>query len=302
MDLIDQVRRLRVLAALDEAGSFSAAARVRGMTQSAVSQHLAALERDLDLALIDRRLRPLQLTEIGLRLARHGRTVQSQLALAEQEVLELAGRRKARLRLGAFPSALTTFVPAALRRFRTNHPEVELSLVDGHMPQLLRLIEADEVDLALIYGHEDVPGPDSAGVVRDHLRDDDYRVVLPRDHRLAGKRSLRLVDLADETWVGSRSGGWFRIVAAACRAEGFTPSVALTSDDYLAVQAFVAATLGVAVIPGLAVRPSRQLTSLPIAGRPVIRRIWAARSSTGQASRAADELVVTLRESALGRS
>ena len=288
-----------MLAAVDREGTFSAAGRSLGMAQSAVSQHIAALERDLAMTLVDRQSRPLQLTEAGRLLAEHGRVIASQLELAEQEVLELAGRRQPRLRIGAFPSALTTFVPGALRRFRRTRPEVGLSLVDGHMPQLLRLLEEGEVDLALLYGHEDVPDAMSDQVELDHLRDDTYRVVVPRGHRLAEKPCVRLSDLADEPWVGSRSGAnWFRIVAEACRVEGFTPKVTLSTDDYLGLQAMVASTLGVGAIPGLAVRSSPQVVSLPIDGRPVIRRIWAGRTTAHPRSEVADEIVGLLREAA----
>lgn len=292
---MSQVRRIRVLVALDDTGSFSAAARRLGMTQSAVSQQITALERDLDLTLVDREIRPAQLTEVGLRLAHHGRLLQRLLDLAEQEVLEIAGRRDLRLRLGAFPSALTTFVPAALKQFRRRRPHVILSLVDGHMPELVRLLDAGEVDLAITYG----PVDDPARAGREVLRDDAYRVVLPRGHRLARRDAVRLRDLADDPWVGSRSdGGWFRIVSDACRAEGFTPRVALTTDDYLTVQAMVASTLGVAAVPGLAVRTSRQVVALPIAGRSVVRRMWVVRRPGLARAPATRELVSALASSA----
>ena len=291
-----QVRRLHVLAALDDTGSFSAAAQQLGISQSAVSQHISALERDLDGVLVDRRSRPIQLTRAGLRLAQHGRAISSQLSVAEQEVLQLLGRQQARLRVGAFPSALTTFVPAALRRFRRTHPEVELSLVDGHMPQLLSLLDSGGIDLAVVYGPHGSAGPADGHRELHYLCEDTYRVILPVGHRLADRSAVRLTDLADDQWIGSRSSAtWFRIVVDACRAEGFTPSVALTTDDYLGVQAMVASTLGVAVMPGLALRPSRQLVSLPIAGQTVVRRIWAARNPNLPGTPVIEELVTSLR-------
>ena len=135
---MSQVRRLQVLAALGDLGTFSAAAQELGITQSAVSQHVAALEREVDAVLVDRGSRPAQLTQVGLRLAAAGRVVSTQLSTAEQEVLQLLGRQQARLRVGSFPSALTTFVPQALRRFRRARPEVDLSLVDRSLPRHCR--------------------------------------------------------------------------------------------------------------------------------------------------------------------
>jgi DNA-binding transcriptional LysR family regulator len=294
-----ELRRLQVLAALDDTGTFSAAARELGITQSAVSQHVVALERSLNAVLVDRGSRPVQLTQVGIRLAEHGRAVSSQLAVAEQEVLQLLGREQARLRVGAFPSALTTFVPTALRRFRRIRPEFQLSLVDGHMPQLLGLLDSGAIDLAVVYGPQDTAGPASGHVELHHLCDDTYEVILPRGHRLADRPAIHLAELAHEQWIGSRSSAtWFRIVVEACRAEGFTPSVALTTDDYLGVQAMVASTLGVAVVPGLAVRRSRQLVTVPISGRTVVRRIWAARTSLLPETPVVKDLVTSLRRSA----
>jgi DNA-binding transcriptional LysR family regulator len=156
-----------------------------------------------------------------------------------------------------------------------------------------------EVDRPLLYGHEDAHDDMSGQVTLDHLRNDPYRVVLPRGHRLADRPSVHLRELADEPWVGSRSGAsWFRIVADACRAEGFTPRVALSTDDYLGLQAMVASTLGVGAIPGLAVRASPQVVSLPIAGGPVVRRIWAGRTSAHPPSPVADQVVGLMREAA----
>jgi DNA-binding transcriptional LysR family regulator len=296
---MSQVRRLQVLAALGDLGTFSAAAQELGITQSAVSQHVAALEREVDAVLVDRGSRPAQLTQVGLRLAAAGRVVSTQLSTAEQEVLQLLGRQQARLRVGSFPSALTTFVPQALRRFRRARPEVDLSLVDSHMPRLLDLLDSGAIDVGVVYGTKGSLGPASDHVQLHHLCDDPYQVILPRGHRLAHRPALSLSELAEERWIGSRSSAtWFRIVVDACRAEGFTPSVALTTDDYLGVQAMVASTLGVAVVPRLAVRPSRQLVALPISGRKVERRIWAVRTSHLPPSPLVEDLVTALRRSA----
>ena len=112
MKLIGHVRAIRVLSEIETRGSFSAAADALGLTQSAVSQHVAALEREAGLPLVERGPRPVELTEAGRVLARHGAVVIARLDSAEQELAELAGRRAARLRFGSFPTALTTFVPS----------------------------------------------------------------------------------------------------------------------------------------------------------------------------------------------
>jgi DNA-binding transcriptional LysR family regulator len=248
------VRGIRALCEVGARGSFSAAADALGLTQSAVSQHVAALEREAGLPLVERGTRPTELTEAGRVLVRHGTAIAARLDDAEQELGELAGHRSGRLRFGSFPTALTTFVPMALARLRREHPAVVLTVVDDHLQGLLPRLTDGTLDLAVIYDHEILPAgaPELRYVP---LFDDTYRAVLPAGHRLARRRgAVGLLDLAEEVWVGGHTGSaWFSIVRHSCRAAGFEPRTSLASDDYRAVQAFVAAGLGVAVIPGLAV-------------------------------------------------
>jgi DNA-binding transcriptional LysR family regulator len=252
--LIGYVRGIRVLAEVAERGSFSAAADALGLTQSAVSQHVAAVEREAGLALVQRGTRPVELTEAGHVLVRHGKVINARLGDAEQELAELAGRRAGRLRLGSFPTALTTFIPAALARLRRERPTVVLTVVDDHMPGLIPRLHDGTLDLAVVFDHETLPDTTNGRLRRLRLFDDTYRAVLPTGHRLAGRAAVDLVDLAGEVWVGGHAASaWFNIVRHSCRSAGFQPRTSLASDDYRAVQAFVAAGLGVAVIPGLAV-------------------------------------------------
>ena len=278
MELLARLAGIRALCAAAEAGSFTAAAATLGVTQSAVSQQIAALERHLGSGLVVRGAQPLELTPEGQALVRHGLAVLARLELAEQELLELAGRRAGRLRLGSFPTALTTFVPPAVTRLRRKHPGVRVTIVDDHMQRLLVQLNDARIDLALVYDDATAPlalGADARAV---HLFDDPFRVLLPRGHPAADVAGLTLRQLAREQWVGgSAESAWFRMVRRACRAAGFDPAVALASDDYVAVQAFVAAGLGVAVVPGLAAThplPGVQVRDLDAA--VPVRRIWAA--------------------------
>jgi DNA-binding transcriptional LysR family regulator len=273
--LIGYVRGIRVLCEVAARGSFSAAADALGLTQSAVSQHVAALERETGLSLVERGTRPAELTEAGHVLVRHGKAITIRLDGAEQELAEIAGRRAGRLRLGSFPTALTTFVPAAIARLRSERPTTVLTVVDDHMQGLLPRLVDGELDLAVVFDHETLPEVAPGQLRRLHLFDDTYQLVLPSGHRLARRRAAPdLTDLAGETWVGGHAGSaWFHIVRYACRAAGFEPRTSLASDDYRAVQAFVAAGLGIAVIPGLAVvnaTPGVEVRRLR-AGAPVRR-------------------------------
>lgn len=299
MELIPQVRRLQVLAEVADRGSFSAAAASLEMTQSAVSQHVSALERAVGLPVVDRTSRPPQLTEAGAALVRHARAVLTRLDAAEQELAAVAGRRLGRVRLGAFPTALATFVPPALAAFKRRVPTVTLSVLDDHMPQLLRRLGDGEIDLAIIYGSEAQPDPASQGIERTPLFDDPFRAVLPRAHRLArNKTTIRLGDLSSETWIGgSATSGWFRIVRQACREAGFEPHVALTSDDYVGIQALVASNLGVTVVPRLATTHTRSRVAIREISSPTpVRRIWVARPDDGYPSPSVQVMIDTLRQ------
>ncbi|MFJ9388972.1 LysR family transcriptional regulator [Nocardioides sp. NPDC101246] len=278
--LIGQVRGVRALCEVAAQGSFSAAARALGLTQSAVSQHIAALEREAGLPLVDRGTRPVELTEAGAVLVRHGRAIMAQLEGAEQALAAISGRRAGRLRLGSFPTALTTFVPEAVRSLRAAAPDLVLTVVDDHMQDLLPRLAVGELDLAVVYENPIAPDDTLGRLATVPLFDDPYRVLLPDGHRLARRTTpLSLADLADEVWIGGRPGSaWFRILLHGCRVAGFEPRTLLTTDDHRAVQAFVAAGLGVGVVPGLAASfPSPGVVVRDLATDAPVRRIGIAR-------------------------
>jgi molybdate transport repressor ModE-like protein len=166
------VRRLRVLSKVAACGSFSAAADALQLTQSAVSQHVAALEREIGLPLVERGTRPGELTDAGHALTRHAAGVFARLDVAEQELEEIAGRRRGRLRLGSVPTALATFVPTAFRRFRRRHGDVTLTVVDDPLQRLVPRLEAGELDLAVIYEHPSLPEIARLDLERTPLLDD----------------------------------------------------------------------------------------------------------------------------------
>jgi len=292
------VRRLRVLSEVARRGSFSAAADALSLTQSAVSQHVAALEREVGMTLVERGMRPVELTEAGHALTRHAVGILARLDGAEQELGEIAGRRHGRLRFGSFPTALATLVPPAFARFRRRHPNVTLHVVDDHLQRLLPRLAAGELDLALIYEHAVLPEVD---LQRTVLLEDEFRVILPARHRLSRRRRpLVLTDLADEPWIGGApNSAWFRITGDACRRAGFTPEVSFASDDYTAVQALVAAGLGVSVVPGLAAaHPLPGLEVRTLASGAPVRRICAARPRDAYHGPAVNAMIESLRQAA----
>ena len=186
------VRRLRVLSEVAAQGSFSAAGHALTLTQSAVSQHIAALEREVGQALVERGTRPLQLTDAGYALTRHATGIFARLDGAEQELEEIAGRRHGRLRFGSFPTALGTFVPAAFAHFRERHPEVVLFVIDDHLQRLVPRLEAGELDLVIGEIAEDSPWRTEVSVIE------------PLSEHSLGERTIGLSPIArngENRWV-----------------------------------------------------------------------------------------------------
>src|SRR3954464_16069680 len=144
------VRRLRVLREVAARGSFSAAADALHFTQSAVSQQIAALEREAGTQLVERNARGVRLTQAGEALVRHTDVILARLADAEAELEAIASLRGGRVRLAAFPTAAATIAPAAIGRFRERHPSVELSLVPAEPDEALEKLRAGEVDIGLL--------------------------------------------------------------------------------------------------------------------------------------------------------
>ena len=272
------VRRMRVLREVAARGSFSAAADSLAYTQSAVSQQIAALEREAGTRLVERSARGVRLTDAGRSLVAHADVILARLADAEAELEAIAGLRGGRLRLASFPSAGATIMPEAIARFRDRHPAVELTLEPAEPEPSIAKLRAGEVDLVLDITAGFRP-PRDDGVERTHLIDDPMYVCLPAGHPLAHKRDLKLEELAEESWILGTTGSCpdASIFLRSCQLAGFEPDVAFNSDDYFAIQGFVAAGMGASLIPDLALITVRDdIVVRSLGNRAPARIIWAA--------------------------
>ncbi len=271
------VARLRMLKEVAYRGSFSAAATALDYTQSAVSQQIAALEEEVGLALLERHPRGVSLTAAGQTLVGHTEGILARLEAAEAALAEIAGLRGGRLRMASFPTAGATLMPLAIAAFRAAYPSVELSLVEGEPEEIAPRLRAGELDLALLFEFD---GESLLGgeMTRAHLREDPMYLALPSDHRLASRVRVRLEDLRDQAWVQtSRESPCARHVVRCCHAAGFEPNVAFESDDYHTVQGLVAAGVGVALIPQLALSAVREdIVTRELAPAPPVREVIAA--------------------------
>src|SRR3954467_590802 len=272
------VRRMRVLREVARRGSFSAAAESLAYTQSAVSQQIAALEREAGTRLVERNARGVRLTDAGRTLVEHADVILARLADAEAELEAIAGLRGGRLRLAAFPSAGASLMPEAIAVFRDRHPAVELTLEPAEPGPGLANLRAGEVDIALDITVAFRPPPED-GIERVHLLDDPMYVVLPEGHHAARKRNLKLEDLAEESWILGTTASCpdASIFLRSCQLAGFEPRIAFNSDDYFAMQGFVAAGVGASFIPDLALMSVRDdIVVRSLGARPPARQIVAA--------------------------
>jgi DNA-binding transcriptional LysR family regulator len=261
------VTRLRVLAAVARHGSVTSAARELNYAQPSVSHHLARLEAETGSKLIQRAGRGIRLTDAGRLLAERAAEILGRLDAAENELAAHVGLRQGRVRLAAFPSALGTIVPAAAARLRSESPGVDLTLAEAEPPDALRMLRAGYVDVALVFMHEpDVAGQGARATM---LLDEPVCLVTRADHADAPspRSGPDLAAHAREQWIAGcdRCRGY---LLQQCARAGFTPKIAFTTDDYVAVQALVAAGLGVTILPALALRAARHpgIAAAPLPG------------------------------------
>jgi DNA-binding transcriptional LysR family regulator len=282
------VKQLKVLRAVAEHGSFSAAADALSYTQPAISQQIAALEKRAGTTLVDRGSRGVRLTDAGRTLVEHAEVVIARLAAAEAELEAIAGIRGGRVRLSSFPTAGASILPPAVAEFTRRHPEVELNFVEREPEDASASLRAAELEIAIVFEYSEMKQPEFdrmyEGIELHHLVDDPMYLALPRDHPLAAKPRVRLKDVAEETWVQeSGAHSWCgSFHEAVCTNAGFQPKVGFRSDDYNVVQGLIAAGVGISLLPGLALTnlrddivvrslgkgaPARKIAAATLAGR-----------------------------------
>jgi DNA-binding transcriptional LysR family regulator len=291
------IRRLKVLTAVARHGSFTGAAQALSFTPSAISQQIAALEREAGAILVERSARGVTLTEPGRVLAREAEDILSRLHGAELELQALAGLRAGLLRLGWFATAGATLMPRAIATFHQRHPAVELDLFQGDPDECIPKLRARELELALVYEF-DLEPPLAPDLEQMPLLDDPLHIGLPADHPLAGRDHVQLADLAGERWIqGVRHGATVAVLPRACRLAGFEPDIAFRTDDRIAVEGLVAARVGVALIPRLTLPTARRdIAVRPLVAKGLSRRVRAALPASAYRPPAATAMLEVLRE------
>jgi DNA-binding transcriptional LysR family regulator len=261
-------RRLLTFRAVAHRRSFSQAARELALSQPSVSQQVAALERELGTRLLDRRPGGLRLTRSGVVLLEHADAIAERLELAGAQLAEIAGSERATLRIGAFPTALASLVPAAVERLEG----VRVIVEEGASSALHERVRSGGLHLAVTFQPADEPRREPAGLERRDLLRETFLIVLAPDHPLAGREAVGLAELAGEGWTAPSADG---IIVRACRAAGFEPRIASMTRDQLAIRALVARGLAVTLVPALLAGAFRDLPLIPLAGASPERDVYA---------------------------
>lgn len=247
-----QTQLLEVFQAVAQYGSVTAAAYRLGYTQSAVSRQIAVLEAEIGAQIFDRLPRGMVLTEEGRTLLPHAEAVLSRLTAARRDLDELRGLGSGRLRVGAFPTAVAALVPRALASFRGRYPDVSLSLVEGVTPTLLQRLANGDADVAVVSSSPST-AIDPVRFDLHHLLDERLLVAVSREHRLARRRTVALAELADDPFIVGSATAEDTLLRASLPS-GFTPKIDIVAAEWTGKLGCVAAGLGVALVPALAVR------------------------------------------------
>jgi DNA-binding transcriptional LysR family regulator len=271
------VRRLRVLRELAARGTIAATAEALGYTAPAVSQQLAALEREAGVELLERNGRRRRLTPAGVALVARTVGILRELVAAEAALERTTTHVAGVLRCAAFASAHRTMLPLAIARLATRHPDLRVTTRDLEPEDSLPALKLGELDLALAQEYAFAPAPKDPALERTDLLEDPVRVALPADHRLATEAEVDIAALEADAWIAGSTGTFCHLVVIhSAHQAGYEPRITHVTNDFQVSYALVAAKAGVGLVPELAGPPPPGVVVKPVAGAPPYRRIYAA--------------------------
>lgn len=280
--------QLRYFAAAARHRNFSRAAEEVCVSQPSLSLQIANLEKEVGAALFTRQGRSVQLTDAGATLKEHAERILQLEADARRAVRAVVGLEKGRLSLWTLPTPGQNLLPPLLARFRQAHPGVEITVHEAVPARAVgEAVAAGRADLGFVQLPCAVPG-----LAQRELLTEELALVVPAAHPLASRQSdpPALADLADEDFVWVPEGTTpEHPIFAACLAAGFTPRIACVSGSAQGMQALVAAGLGIALLPRLAIHPPEGVVVVDLAPpRPTrtLAVVWRDDGSLSHAARA----------------
>jgi DNA-binding transcriptional LysR family regulator len=240
-----ELRQLIAFKEVASQSSFTAAAAHLRLTQSAVSQQIKALEDEYGVVFFDRSGRLVRLTDAGRVFQTHVERILAQVENARVEMAEMAGGTRGRCRLASLPSIAAYILPRAVAIFQQRYPDVELQLMEALQVHLLEWVQQGTVDFSIL--SLPVHDPHLQSITLLH---DDFVLMVPKDHVLAGRRKVRLAALVDERFIQFPKGaGGRELFIDACHQVGFEPRSVFESDDRETILGLVAAGVGVTSVP-----------------------------------------------------
>lgn len=245
------VRRLRVLVAVAEHGGIAAAARALSFTPPAVSQQIAALERQVDAVLVDRSQRSARLTPVGHRLVEHARHVLASLEAAEADLADVSGGIHGILRVATIPTVGRSLLPAALARLAAGAPDLDLRVEQLEPEESLPALRRGDVDLALAGEYGLAPRRLDASIERVDLLTEPVHVAVPDSYPHRGAH-VDVADLRDARWVAPAPGSSCAVLLErSCALAGYEPHVVAHCADFSVAVALVGAGYGVTLVPAV---------------------------------------------------
>ncbi|MEZ2388010.1 LysR substrate-binding domain-containing protein [bacterium RCC_150] len=269
------LHRLHLLREVSRFGSLTSAAAALSFTTSAVSQQLAKLEHEVGVALVERHPRGVALTDAGHALLGYADDIDRTIGAARAEMEEFAGLRKGQLRMGTFPTVGASLMPDVVLAFRARHPEVAVTVVSARQDGLLERLRRRDIELTLLWDYpwEQIADEDLTLI---KLMNDPTVLLVPRDHAVAGHRAVKIDALKDQEWIVRDEHPVADVLRRVCRDAGFEPRIAFAANDYQETQGMVAAGIGVALAPQLALSALRpDVVAVPLANTPARRVLLA---------------------------
>ena len=263
------VRRLQVLRELRLRSTIGATALALNLTPSAVSQQIAALSRDIGVALLAPNGRGVRLTPQAQLLLEHATLIDAQLERARADLAAMEEGTIGRFVVGTFSTAVSGLVAPAIERLRSQRPGLRVGVEDAEAPECFGRLDRGDLDIVIAVDYRSGPSREDARYHRQELLDDPLWVAVPEGHPQARRASIELRALAQERWImGAMHGPCLEATLGACAAAGFNPEVVHRVNDWSAFVPLVAAG-SVGLIPRLGIDATllRGVTVRPVAGR-----------------------------------
>jgi DNA-binding transcriptional LysR family regulator len=308
--VIVELRHLKGFLAVARHGHFTRAAGELGVAQPALSQQIAQLEEELGVVVFERSRRGARLTAAGQSLVSRAERILLEVDEARREAGRYASLDHGRVVIGTISSIAVLRLPALLARFRAHHPGVEVEVREGYVARLVQLLGSGVLDVAVIHtgslrtvGVAPPPGRGGTQVTWETAYSEELVLIVSRRHRLARAREARWIDLSDEAFVMFHEGSMVRsIVGAAAAVAGFSVRIALEVDETATLRSFVAAGLGVSVLPrSMAASPGPPVDLVRLAVPRLFRTVRLGWRRQAEANPAAVALLDLLRSQLVRR-